>query len=214
MPVDIIFILIIIIYGVMGAQRGFIRSIGGLISLLLSCILSKLLAAPIATLLFNVFHIEDKIGAYVSSVNTAVSATGGTITDSLTTFRDIINMTSIDISEPTEKVIQAVSELVNKTAMNIGSTFIAIILFTIFMFIFGAILRCFETVFKTLPLGNTLNMILGFSSGIIKGIIIVIIAFYIFTVLNYIPGVNIPLEGSTINNILQGIGGLFLNAKH
>lgn len=207
MSVNVILLGVIIIYGILGMTKGGIRSIGGLISTIVSGILSKVLALPVTEFLFDKFCIGEKIAAYVQSTSSSVLSGGGTINDCITEFSSLVNTGSIDLNSPFEKVVNILSNSLNHSILQISSVFVMIILFTVFMLIFGLVIKCFEDTFKHIPLGKTLNSIIGIGCGLLKGIIISIIICVAIYYLNYIPGVNIPLDTSAFNNIITLIRG-------
>ena len=60
MLISILFVGIIIVYGFIGLKKGGIKSIGGLISMILSFILSRCLAIPVMQYVCNESGISEK----------------------------------------------------------------------------------------------------------------------------------------------------------
>ena len=60
MFISIMFICIIIVYGFIGLKKGGIKSIWGLISMILSFILSRCLAIPVTQYVCNESGISDR----------------------------------------------------------------------------------------------------------------------------------------------------------
>ena len=76
MLISILFVSIIIVYGFIGLKKGGIKSIGGLISMILSFILSRCLAIPVTQYVCNESGISDKISSFIQSINGSVSQCG------------------------------------------------------------------------------------------------------------------------------------------
>ena len=64
--VDMIFLAIIIGYVFIGANRGGIRSVGGLIAMVVSWVIARSLAESVTVSLFNRFGLESYIGSMLS----------------------------------------------------------------------------------------------------------------------------------------------------
>ena len=72
MLISILFVSIIIVYGFIGLKKGGIKSIGGLISMILSFILSRCLAIPVTQYVCNESGISDKISCFIQNINGSV----------------------------------------------------------------------------------------------------------------------------------------------
>ena len=75
MSTNMLFIAIIIIFGIFGALRGAIKSIGGLVSAIVSFILARILATPITRLIFAKTDLDKFISNCISVVNTGINIT-------------------------------------------------------------------------------------------------------------------------------------------
>ena len=75
-----------------------------------------------------------------------------------------------------------------------------ILLFSLFMFIFGLIIHLISSAEK-------LDKAIGFISGVVKGLIMAIIVYFILYTVNMIPNVHIPPDNTVLNNVMQMIGG-------
>ena len=169
MLISILFVSIIIVYGFIGLKKGGIKSIGGLISMILSFILSRCLAIPVTQYVCNESGISDKISSFIQNINGSVFQGGN--------------------------------------AFNLLSSFVMILLFSLFMFIFGLIIHLISNAVKIVPLGEKLDKAIGFISGVVKGLIMAIIVYFILYTVNMIPNVHIPLDNTVLNNVMQMIGG-------
>ena len=179
MLISILFVSIIIVYGFIGLKKGGIKSIGGLISMILSFILSRCLAIPVTQYVCNESGISDKISCFIQSINGSVFLNG-----------NAFNLGFVNLSA--EKLL---------------SSFIMILLFSLFMFIFGLIIHLISSAVKIVPLGEKLDKAIGFISGVVKGLIVAIIVYFILYTVNMIPNVHIPLDNTVLNNVMQMIGG-------
>ena len=72
MLISMLFVGIIIVYGFIGLKKGGIKSIGGLISMILSFILSRCLAIPVTQYVYNESGISDKISCFIQNINSSV----------------------------------------------------------------------------------------------------------------------------------------------
>lgn len=179
MLISILFVSIIIVYGFIGLKKGGIKSIGWLISMILSFILSRCLAIPVTQYVCNESGISDKISNFIQSINGSVFLNG-----------NAFNLGFVNLSA--EKLL---------------SSFIMILLFSLFMFIFGLIIHLISSAVKIVPLGEKLDKSIGFISGVVKGLIMAIIVYFILYTVNMIPNVHIPLDNTVLNNVMQMIGG-------
>ena len=179
MLISILFVGIIIVYGFIGLKKGGIKSIGGLISMILSFILSRCLAIPVTQYVCNESGISDKISSFIQSINGSVFLNG-----------NAFNLGFVNLSA--EKLL---------------SSFVMILLFSLFMFIFGLIIHLISSAVKIVPLGEKLDKAIGFISGVVKGLIVAIIVYFILYTVNMIPNVHIPLDNTVLNNVMQMIGG-------
>lgn len=179
MLISILFVGIIIVYGFIGLKKGGIKSIGGLISMILSFILSRCLAIPVTQYVCNESGISDKISCFIQNINGSVFQCG-----------NAFNLGFVNLSA--EKLL---------------SSFIMILLFSLFMFIFGLIIHLISSAVKIVPLGEKLDKSIGFISGVVKGLIMAIIVYFILYTVNMIPNVHIPLDNTVLNNVMQMIGG-------
>ena len=196
MLISMLFVGIIIVYGFIGLKKSGIKSIGGLISMILSFILSRCLAIPVMQYVCNESGISDKISSFIQSINSSVFLNG-----------NAFNLGFVNLSDPANQMINSVNNVVNLSAEKLLSSFIMILLFSLFMFIFGLIIHLISSAVKIVPLGEKLDKAIGFISGVVKGLIMAIIVYFILYTVNMIPNVHIPLDNTVLNNVMQMIGG-------
>lgn len=130
----------IIVYGFIGLKKGGIKSIGGLISMILSFILSRCLAIPVTQYVCNESGISDKISSFIQSINGSVLLNG-----------NAFNLGFVNLSDPANQMINSVNNVVNLSAEKLLSSFIMILLFSLFMFIFGLIIHLISSAVKIHP---------------------------------------------------------------
>lgn len=155
MLISMLFVGIIIVYGFIGFKKGGIKSIGGLISMILSFILSRCLAIPVTQYVCNESGISDKISSFIQSINSSVFLNG-----------NAFNLGFVNLSDPANQMINSVNNVVNLSAEKL---FIMILLFSLFMFIFGLIIHLISSAVKIVSLGKKLDKAIGFISGVVKG---------------------------------------------
>ena len=82
-------------------------------------------------------------------------------------------------------------------------------IFALFMLICGHFVYLFEDLFKKLPLGKTADRVFGFICGLIKGVFVVLIRYFIITCLNIFTSINILVNigrmGEMIQNTIQAV---------
>ena len=122
MLISILFVSIIIVYGFIGLKKGGIKSIGGLISMILSFILSRCLAIPVTQYVCNESGISDKISCFIQNINGSVFQCG-----------NAFNLGFVNLSDPANQMINSVNNVVNLSAEKLLSSFIMIMLFSLFM---------------------------------------------------------------------------------
>ncbi|MFQ8651830.1 CvpA family protein [Hominilimicola sp.] len=104
-------------------------------------------------------------------------------------------------------LIYLILQTINLSAEKLLSSFVMILLFSLFMFIFGLIIHLISSAVKIVPLGEKLDKAIGFISGVVKGLIVAIIVYFILYTVNMIPNVHIPPDNTVLNNVMQMIGG-------
>ena len=166
--------------------------------MILSFILSRCLAIPVTQYVCNESGISDKISCFIQNINGSVFQGG-----------NAFNLGFVNLSDPANQMINSVNNVVNLSAEKLLSSFIMILLFSLFMFIFGLIIHLISSAVKIVPLGEKLDKAIGFISGVVKGLIVAIIVYFILYTVNMIPNVHIPPDNTVLNNVMQMIGGFW-----
>lgn len=105
MLISMLFVGIIIVYGFIGFKKGGIKSIGGLIAMILSFILSRCLAMPVMQYICKESGISDKISSFIQNINGSVFLNG-----------NAFNLGFVDLSDPANQMINSVNNVVNLSA--------------------------------------------------------------------------------------------------
>lgn len=78
------------------------------------------------------------------------------------------------------------------------------------MFVCGVVVSSVQIVFEKIPLGKTVNMVLGGVCGLIKGIILSALVYCGMYIINVIIQANIPLNETVISRLFEMIVHIFL----
>jgi len=216
--IDIIAIAVLVIYALIGAKKGFVKSIFGLLS--------------VAIAVFIASWIGGTVGSLIASISAGEGATLGsnlanTIGESLSLKGDIFN--TVPVGGYTEGVIidalatagipaiiggiiagamatalvgavdltlsQALAPVLSELLFSVIGFVLVFILSWVILFIVCRIIRKALETFKLL---KTLDTVLGLVFGVVKGGIIICIPLTILSSLNFIPGFNEIVANSTI----------------
>lgn len=83
MATDIIFLVIIITFCIIGACKGFIKGIGGLLAVLVSWFVSKSLSLPISIWIFKSYNLSNPINQAMSIMRGEAADYGNIVTNSI-----------------------------------------------------------------------------------------------------------------------------------
>lgn len=191
MSVEMLFLIIILFYGVIGIMRGRIRTLGDLVSMLVIGVLAKVFALPVAKWVFSVTNLEAIIKNMLMSAQRGISETGAVFNSGM---NEVIPSGGFNVDLTADKLTEMISALLDRTALNVTTMLSMVVLFALFMLICGHFVYLFEGLFKKLPLGKTINNVLGFVCGVIKGVFVVVILYFCITCLNNFTSINIPVN--------------------
>ena len=156
---DAIFVIIILIYALIGMAKGGIRSIGGLIAMAVSAAIAYFTAKPITIMLFDKFGIAEKITEYISSTISGIQLGTDTFNGGIDALAPFMSIGDLDFSAPANVLQQNLNSLMDNTVMQFGIIFVMIVLFATCTIIFGLVVNSFEAVFERLPFGTALNRV-------------------------------------------------------
>ena len=200
---DLIFLAVIVLYAFRGMKRGCSVSFGSLISVILSWLIARFFALPIATYIFANFGLDAKISGIMDvfrfGMNDAIA--------SMDTLNGFGNLGLFGLSKHLTTMAAGV---VNQSALNITSMFVSMILFSVNMFVFRLILRKVEDSVKDIPMGSTMNGLIGLIFGAIKGIFIAMLIYFAIYLINLLFHTNIPLDQTYIGHLFNLISKIHL----
>lgn len=203
---DIAVILIIFLAATIGAKKGFVKSVIGLVCFLLVIVVSFTFSSKLADIIYSNFA-EQRI---VSAINTGLDEVGlKTITDSEDSAAQVIETVKTAIEKSTfglvsvdelsyQNVLSSTQTLSSELAKEITEVFVKPLLLRILETVFTVILlvalslairpvtNLISRIFSFSVIG-TLNKLLGFASGAFAGILI---AFSVAKLLNQIVTVS------------------------
>ncbi len=194
--IDLLFISIALVFLWMGFKKGFLKSVIGLIILVVSVMISYIFSPILAETYFNNFVYND----LVNKINKLLSS--GDV------LKDVRNEKLFFINSLPQFVLDDILKTINgqgNKAVEIVAILKPIIMDMIVLFMFSIILLisffAFNIIFKfvltlpKLPLVGFLDSVLGLGIGALKFLIFVFIMVVIFnTVFILIPGKNIVKE--------------------
>lgn len=204
MTTDVVFLTIIIAFCVIGASKGFIKSVGGLLAVLVSWFVSKSLSLPISMWIFKSFDLANPINQAMSIFRGEATDYGTIVTNGIPGIR-LPNVLGL-----TDCISQAVMNTFNASVANVVNMIVTIVLFSVCMLLCSMLVSLFQTAFTKIPLGKPINAVLGGVCGVIKGLIIAILVYYIMYILNVTLHANIPLNGVVIDKIFGLISNFHL----
>lgn len=183
---DIVIALILIVFAVRGARRGFVLTLAGLvtyiIALLGAMLLSHLFAERVAAQ-FIAPLVSDKIVPAIAEAGDALGLENAVIfgvrLGDLPTFGDI------DLSGAFAAVTQP---LIDALSLSIARCIVSIVAFVVILIILKIVAHAVDLVFR-LPVLGTLNSLLGLVTGIITGALLVLL---LVTVLSMFTGLIPP----------------------
>ena len=199
--VDIVLYALILIFGIIGLSKGFIKSLMGLITVLVAFFLTTQLVAPATGLLTDLLPdgfmagIEDKIVAFVEGKvpSSANIPTGGYTEEAIVTMLGelglpgfINNMIAPTLVEyfadvTTVSASHAIATYLITLLQNVVVGFVVFILVLIVLHMLGFL---FGKMFK-FPGLNVVNRLLGLAFGVLKGVVIIWAVLYVVSLLPF-----------------------------
>jgi uncharacterized membrane protein required for colicin V production len=205
--VDVIIVLSVILFAVIGWKKGFLLKIVEMASSVFGLIASIILARPFATVLDK--WIGNSVGERIDNY---LLSRGSDFTVSLTEphIREALNnmqlpkfmvewiANSLDYNTITTSIIETLSPILKSFAL-IVIAFITLFFGSMIIFFFLKILSKMVT---SIPFVKQVDKVLGLLFGLIKIAAIVYILLFILALLITIPGIN-DLIGSFLNQDMQ-----------
>lgn len=189
--------ILIVLFALMvlsGIKRGFIKTISGVLSFVLALILSALLAAPAASLVYDAF-VEPKVLSSFGEDAEAGEITADQVNDALaemppfvieqlnnhgiTTGQQVLDR----VDEKPESMAQGIADqVVAPTAKAVLEPICSLLLFILLNFVLGWIFRALNLLAK-FPLVKQANKLLGVVAGVAQGLLWVFFAVSVMDVL-------------------------------
>ena len=197
---DIVVIALVIVVAFFGLARGFLKSLLELFGTLITLIVSICLAKPFSALLENWFGMSTALGnALEPSISNAIGDSGGSISNFfLNKFAEILMGQNYWETYPQGSAdpsfIADFSAQIGSILAVVISVVILYILFRIAVAILG---RIFDAITKNRTIGSV-DRLLGFVFGFLKGCLIVSVVFVIVYLLSPV----IPSFGEWVSGLL------------
>lgn len=217
MVIDIIALIIIVGSALWGAKKGFIKSVCGLLSVVLAIFIASFIGAEIGKLISTIPSGNTTLGggltetvynmlAQKGDMFTSVHVDGytiGFVTDALSSI-GIPNVLGGLIAPSIVSALSGVSGVSLATAVSpvISSLAFSAIGFAVVFVLSWALLSVLfakvRKFFKQFIVLNTLDIVLGFVLGGLRGVMHICVILAIISTLNFIPGFSDLITNSTI----------------
>ncbi len=212
--IDIAIIVALIIFGIIGLKKGFLKSVISIFSWVVCLIIAVLLAKYVAGWLNGIYNFSGLIGGKISE---GLVGTNEFFTQSINTYQAggkdaLIAAIPQDINGLLAQLVKVVfsnanvdmsstETIANVTGSSIGHICMVIIsgilVFIVLKIAVALLSKLFDKIAKTKILGS-LNKILGLVFGALKAVLIVIVLNCVLVGLSLIPAVN-----KTITPVIQ-----------
>ena len=190
MVVDIVIILIVLFFVLIGRKRGFALSLLSTCSIILSIVISLFLYQPVETYLrentelkeqisnaiISSMNNEDKSGQESTNENQQGESEGKGFFNSL--INNYVNLGKEKAEETKNQVVQQTAENITENILKVLSFVIVYILVTVILLILKFALK----IFTKLPVINQIDKIGGIILGFAEGVIIVYIIIAIISI--------------------------------
>ncbi len=180
MILDLLLILCIAVFVIVGTLRGGIKTLLSLISTALAFVLSLFCSAWLANWIYNSFISERLTEALAAQIAENSTQALQSVTDVFPEFiNSLLEFNGIDIDAvaggaAADAAAQAVELAVAPVIISVMSAALVIIVFLLIKIIFSCIIRSVNRIFS-LPVLKQFNRILGFICGLVQGIIVVLL---------------------------------------
>lgn len=219
--IDFIVIGIMILFMIEGTVKGFVRSIFGLLSFILSILIAKLLYSDLAVILKTTTNMDENLKVWI------LERLGGNMGEKVADLSSS-QLSSLKIPELlhsdflvklhegnlTESLQIQITQLLSDLMINILAVFIIFFASQIVFWLLEKILN----LFTKLPVISQLNRFLGFIFGSLKGVVILYISFaLLIPILSFVPqqGITDKINESIIGSELynNNVVVRFLNTE-
>jgi len=187
--IDLIIILIILIFMLMGSLRGFISSVIGLVEYILSIFLAYKLSPFFAKIMVEKWAVDEKIS---SAIHSLIPRIAENVINNSGEYKEVLEASGQNIENVKEALANTQLPFLDTITEKMIQIFAIIILFIIFKFLFRIITFILNRIAR-LPVLREFNKIGGLVVGFVEGIIISLI---VLVVINFIPNDNLQKKVS------------------
>lgn len=210
--IDVAIVALLVILGIIGLSKGFIRSVLSMLSSVAELIIVVFCAGPFAKIINKIYNfnglIADKLSPNIAGMGEFYSTTipsGVSGADLASSIPSSTNGFLKKLISYVLKPLQAsaiegatVADVVSDAFASIIMTVIVgIVLFILLKIVVALVMKLFDKITQNKVIGG-INRILGLVFGVAKGAAIVIVVAFVMTLLTVIPKVN-----STIMPVVQ-----------
>lgn len=212
---DYVCIGILLICMLSGLMKGFVKEVSGVISLLLSVVIAKIVSIPITLKVYEYFNVREAVlgklesvvaEVYADKVNASVEELKLGIETVLSKFSFIGNYISKSVTEDFgvyEILAKGGDNFVKDLSIKLMSQLEPVILYMLSIVLFIVIcilvfiivkivMKSLSSIIKKIPLVGSMNSLLGMSIGCIKGACLVVLitlgSFLIISIFTNIDG--------------------------
>ena len=203
---DIAALTVVLLCAAWGFKRGFVRSVLGLGSIIISLVLALVLYPVVSGFMTNSvigqYVSENVSGALVSSEKNPDSLSAEEANRSLKMPSGIAAVIENGISSAKDSVMTSVTNGVTSTAINIISMIAVFLLVRLIMWLLSMLLDALTK----LPVISSVNKLLGGALGIASGILAVYI---LLAAVTFVAAVN--SSNKIVNNVLESsvVSGMY-----
>jgi len=191
--IDLIIILIILIFMLIGSLRGFISTVIGLVEYVLSIFLAYKLSPIFAKFMIEKWAVDEKIS---SAIYSFIPKMAERVLENSDEYKDVMTMSGQDIESISETLANTELPFIDTIVDKIIQIFAIIILFIVFKFIFRLASFILNRIAK-LPVLKEFNKIGGMVVGFIEG---VVVSLLIIVITSLLPNEN--LQNDLANSFL------------
>lgn len=201
--IDVALVLVLLITAIIGVKKGFLKSVLSLFNWTVCLVLAIWLAKYVANWVGSWFGMEQAISGKISN---AIVGINDELANSVASFgsKDAIMSACAGMNGLLKQLISIIfssqsvdftSELSVADVVGSGAGHIcvlaisAILLFIIIKIVLAILGKLFDNIARTKILGS-LNRVLGFVFGLVKGACIVIVINFVLVALSLVPAIN------------------------
>lgn len=214
---DIIVLVVLVLGGLVGASKGFMKSVMGLAAIVVAALIAWLLGSEVAKLISSIPSgdgtlldaLADKISASLAQKGGALTTApvGGYTADNVTTILQLAGVPSILIGVIANPLSVALTPYGSASMAEVLGPILSNIVFTAsaFLFVFVLVYAVFLVVSKKINkmienvvILKNVDVLLGLLLGIIKSVLGVWVLLALLGAINFLPAIDGLISSSTI----------------